>query len=378
MNRRWCSLIIAVYCCLLLTISVHAQTYTIGDTDLTLNIDDTYWYVFTRDNIKNNSELIDFGVTYDYMYDFFMNNKVYVDAILYYEDDTYLELFVRKTSIDDIINLSEYDDSDVRSLAKALADKRGTTNYTVYSSKYKFVRLEYSDQGFYLCEYYTVVNGDNYTFTFQSAIPFSASKYSDVQDVIDSVNFRIDTSLSNKKSGAFGEDLLDAFISGAVLAAIFGGGAFLIKRKKNNEVKVQDIFEPSTKQSVSIKEHESQISCSAAVVSQDNDKLSLSPENEEPGYGYVPRRDIGIHDELAAFIQSSPNPSLPEYDKQSVVNICPNCKNEIPKDSKFCQYCGHKQDFPIKDALFCRECGNKLVEGDSYCNICGAKSEDTK
>lgn len=320
MFRRWSALIIVVCCCLTLVVPAYAQTYTIGDTDLTLNIDDTYWYVFTRDNIKNNPELIDFGVSYDYMYDFFMNNQAYVDAILFYEDDSYIELFVRKKSIDDVINLSEHDDSEVRVLAKKLADKQGASNYSIYTTHYKFVRLEYIDQGFYLCEYYTVVNGENYTFTFQSLEPFSASQYSDIEEVVDGIRFHIDTSLSKNKSSSLAEDLLEAFIRGALVAAILGGGGILVKIIANKKPKHQN-------------ETETYVSTSNISHISDSNKVPTT-------YGSTDGNENGR--------------SLHVDEKtENVAEIAStNAKNY------FCRKCGSKL---LEDALFCTMCGTKVI-----------------
>ena len=101
MKKRFVSVIATVLCCLLiLPMTAYARSYTVGETDLSISIDDTSWYVFTRNNIKNNSELGDLGVTYDYMYDLMHENEIFLDAIVFYEDsDEYLELFLRKRDL---------------------------------------------------------------------------------------------------------------------------------------------------------------------------------------------------------------------------------------------------------------------------------------
>ena len=142
--------IIAMCCLLILPMTVSAGNYTVSGTDLTIKIDDDYWCVFTRDNLKNNPELDELGVSYNDVYTNMMNNKIYIDAILYYESGSYIELFVRKTNIDKIVNLSNYDDDKVLELAEKLADKYNAREYSVYKSKYKFMKLEYTDLGFYI------------------------------------------------------------------------------------------------------------------------------------------------------------------------------------------------------------------------------------
>jgi hypothetical protein len=166
-----------------LPITTYAETYNLGGTDMSISVDDTMWYVFTRDNIKNNSELEELGITYEAMYEILHNNEAYMDAILYYEDGEIVEFFVRKRALDTgIANLSNYKDSEVLELAKELAKKQGASTYSVYENQYKFAKLEYVDSnlGYYICEFVTCVNKDNYTFTFQSTSQFTDEEYAEI------------------------------------------------------------------------------------------------------------------------------------------------------------------------------------------------------
>ena len=224
--------IIAMCCLLILPMTVSAGNYTVSGTDLTIKIDDDYWCVFTRDNLKNNPELDELGVSYNDVYTNMMNNKIYIDAILYYESGSYIELFVRKTNIDKIVNLSNYDDDKVLELAEKLADKYNAREYSVYKSKYKFMKLEYTDLGFYICEYVTVVNGENYTFTFQSSDAYTNSKYNEIETIVDSARFNIDTSLKESGDSSLWADLFEQFIIGALVACAVGGISLLINKKK--------------------------------------------------------------------------------------------------------------------------------------------------
>ena len=180
---------------------------------MSISVDDTVWYVFTRDNIKNNSELDELGISYDAMYDILHNNEAYMDAILYYEDGEYVELFVRKRALDTgIANLSNYKNSEVLELATELAKKQSAEKYSVYESQYKYARLEYIDSGYYLCEFYTVINKDNYTITFQSTSPFTDEEYAEIENIVDSVKFDVDTSIKEKKSKSIAESVVEKFV----------------------------------------------------------------------------------------------------------------------------------------------------------------------
>ena len=202
---------------------------------MSISVDDTVWYVFTRDNIKNNSELEELGITYDTMHDILHNNEAYMDAILYYENGEYTELFVRKRALDTgIANLSNYKDSEVLELAKELAKKQGANTYSVYENQYKFAKLEYVDSnlGYYICEFVTCVNKDNYTFTFQSTSQFTDEEYAEIENIVDSVKFDVDTSIKEKKSSSIAESVIEKTIGGAVIGGVAGAVIAITNKKK--------------------------------------------------------------------------------------------------------------------------------------------------
>lgn len=89
-----------------------ATTFELKNIDMNITIDESEWYVFTPDNILDNPELEDLGLTYEYMYESFQNNQAYLDAVLFfYDSEDYIELFVRRVALEDIRNLTNYDDA---------------------------------------------------------------------------------------------------------------------------------------------------------------------------------------------------------------------------------------------------------------------------
>ena len=235
--KRIIRVLLSVVVCIstLLPITTYAETYYLGGTDLSISVNDTMWYVFTRDNIKNNSELEELGITYEAMYEILYNNEAYMDAILYYENGEYTELFVRKRALDTgIANLSNYKDSEVLELAKELAKKQGANTYSVYENQYKFAKLEYVDSnlGYYICEFVTCVNKDNYTFTFQSTSQFTDEEYAEIENIVDSVKFDIDTSIKEKKSSSIAESVIEKTIGGAVIGGVAGAVIAITNKKK--------------------------------------------------------------------------------------------------------------------------------------------------
>lgn len=236
--RRKIFAIITIIICLvtLIPLSAYAETYQLGGTDMSIRVDDSYWYVFTRDNIKNNSELDELGIPYNKMYDILHDNEAYMDAFFLYEDGEFVEFFVRKRKLDaDIVNLSNYKNSEVLKLAKELANKQGGDTYFVYENQYKFAKIEYIDSklGYYLCEFFTCINGDNYTFTFQSSSQFTDWEYEEINGIIDSIRFDIDSSLKEPKTTSFWDGVIEKAIGGAILGGIASMiGIIVNKRKK--------------------------------------------------------------------------------------------------------------------------------------------------
>ena len=242
--------IITIIICLMLfmPMSVYAEMYYLGGTDMSIRVDDSSWYVFTRDNIKNNSELDELGMSYDEMYDILYDNEAYMDAFLLYEDGEFVELLVRKRKLDaDIVNLSNYKNSEVLKLAKELANKQGGDTYSIYENQYKFAKMEYIDSnfGYYICEFVTVVNNDNYTFTFQSSSQFTDWEYEEIDNIMDSIRFDIDSSLKEPKSTSFWDGVIEKAIGGAILGGIASVIAIIAnkKKKKSNQSDINSFSE---------------------------------------------------------------------------------------------------------------------------------------
>ena len=240
--KRITSIVLSLTLCLLVffPVTAYAKQYDLSGTDLHIHVDDTQWYVFTRENIENNPELEELGISYEKVYDVLYNNYAYMDAILIYEDGTYLEMFVRKKDMDTkVANLSNYDRENVLEFTTELANKVGSTNYSVFESQYKYARLEYADAslGYHVAEYATIVNKDSYTLTFQSKTPFTQEQYNEMDTLARSVTFDVDPSLKEETSTSAGTDIAVRTAIGAVTGGVIGGAVALInkKRKKKNE-----------------------------------------------------------------------------------------------------------------------------------------------
>lgn len=251
MKRRIFILASIILCLLLCSpLSAFAESYSPSDTDITIEFDKSQWYVFTRDNIKDNPELEELGTNYDNAYKALYDNNAYVDALLFYEDGTFIELFVRMKKADTFVaNLSNYDNEEVMKYSKELAKLVNTQTYSVYEALHKYAYMEYEDTSLnqYLLQYTTVVNKDIYSISIQSANPFDDSQKELFRSILDSVTFDVDPSIKEDSSG---NDKDYSFVwKGALKGAVAGGVGGLIvsliaiasKKKKNKVQENNDV-----------------------------------------------------------------------------------------------------------------------------------------
>ena len=248
MKRFICVYLIVILCvATVLPTAASAETYKLGGTDISISVDNSKWYVFTRDNIKDNPELKKLGISYDTIYGILYDNDAYMDAIIFYEDGGYIEMFVRKKPVDaGLVNLSNYKDSEVLDFAKELAKKAGAENYTVYENQYKFARLDYKDNklGYYMCEFITCVNKDNYTVTFQATSQYTQEEYAEIEKIVDSIQFDVDTSI--KEPIRF--NLVRMVLAGAAVGGIAGGIVAIKTKKKKKQNEKMEATTPDIKE----------------------------------------------------------------------------------------------------------------------------------
>ena len=71
---------------LLVPIKKKKKTYKLSDTDITVDLDDEYWVVLTRDNINDEEYLKQYDLTYDFMDSIFKSYNAYLDAFTYWDN----------------------------------------------------------------------------------------------------------------------------------------------------------------------------------------------------------------------------------------------------------------------------------------------------
>lgn len=206
-------------------IMVKAQSFDVPSADMSLDIPDS-WYTFTRDNLDGNTEIEDLGLTIDIMNEIMLENDVYVDAL-----NEELEFLVYIVDTEDIGSLTNYHDFEIEDLGEELVNLNGADTYDIFKNDYKFVRVEYEDSGYYIIDYYTIVDDRAYTFSAQKESKFSDAEKTTVEEIMNSVYFDNFVPTSNDK-----ETVIVAV--GIGLVVVLGVVAIVIaKVKDKNESK---------------------------------------------------------------------------------------------------------------------------------------------
>lgn len=211
--------LLMIFC---LPLVVKADVVDVPSANMSLDLPNS-WYVFTRDNIENNSELEELGLTYDFMNDLFSENDMYIDAF-----DEEVEFIVSIVDIEDVGSLNDYFDSDLNDLGETLQEVAGADSYEIYKNDYKFIYLEYMDAGYYIINYYTVIDNQAYTITIQKETDFTNDEKTTFKSIVDSINFSNYKVTDNNK-----EKII--VVAGIALVVILGIVAVIIAKVKSKE-----------------------------------------------------------------------------------------------------------------------------------------------
>ena len=181
-------------------LSVSAESYAVDGTDMTVELDDTLWYVFTRNNLDGNPELDELELERDAFYTNMVEQDMYMDAIAFWLNGwDWLECLVMKYGDSDFVNMSNYSDEAVLKKGKFMfRSYTADGNSSVYENQYKFFRIEYEDEDIQIVQYLTAVNGEFYSIQFQSPYKFTEQKYELIKEIMDNIRFDVDTSMKEK------------------------------------------------------------------------------------------------------------------------------------------------------------------------------------
>lgn len=62
--------------------------------DFSVDLDDESWHIVTKDNIKGNEDIKELGITEEYMENFMKTYSAYMDSMLMYDEENFVEIAV--------------------------------------------------------------------------------------------------------------------------------------------------------------------------------------------------------------------------------------------------------------------------------------------
>lgn len=231
-KRLFKGLIVLLITVLIIPAITYAKEFSIENTDIKVNLDDTKWYVFTRDNLENNKQLKELGIESSKLKNTMTEGNIYLDSIKFISDNEILELFVMKKPVSKVKNMSNYSDKDLKEIAKAIAKNENTSTYEIYTSDYKYIYTKYSDSGKSIIDYYTVINGYGYTIKLQKDSEFTSSDEKELKEIVNKISFNVNKSL--KEPSRLSPIVKDAII-GAIVGGLAGATYSLVNKSKNKK-----------------------------------------------------------------------------------------------------------------------------------------------
>ncbi len=218
-------------CLLFLPLIVFAKSYTIKDMTVSFDRD---WTVFTRDNIYNNKELTEMGLTSEYMEKLFKDNDIYIDAVIYNKEtptETIEYLFgIKPTDLER--NLHKYTEKDLKELEEELIKEYKVSKHGIYNTgKYKYIYMIYKDNGLNVVDYYTVINGYGYTIKLQKVGDFTQEELNNLKKQVNTISYKADPAY---EKSPYSFDWTSVIIYAAIGAGIGAAVSIVTKKKANS------------------------------------------------------------------------------------------------------------------------------------------------
>lgn len=220
---------------------IEAKEYNVSGTDVSINIDDSKWIVFTRDNLYNNPELDELGLTYQFMNDFMTTNNIYLNAIKLnnFQTKENLEFNIRVNDLSTkVANLHTYPTEEINEFGKEIINsgKINANNFTIYGSEYKYIEIEYIDKGYNVYQFYTVINGRGYNFTAQKENAITFLEKNQIKGMIDTIIFELDSNYEQPTKSFSIKEVIKTAIIGGIIGGLCGlVYAIIYKKKKGNK-----------------------------------------------------------------------------------------------------------------------------------------------
>lgn len=213
--------------------AVLTVSMSVPDTSLGIEYDKQSWRVLTRASLEEELLEEEYGLTQETAKQWMEKNYIYLYGVFDAEGVyPHMEFLVRKSEAVNVTDLSKYSNRDIRALGKELAGDRKDARYDVFETDHKYAFLAYTDSGYIVWEYYTVVNGESYTFTFQKMSDFTQEEITQIQKIMDSAVFTIRTDLGGIKEGG---RRISAFTIVGFALLVFLLWRMLVKNKQNSK-----------------------------------------------------------------------------------------------------------------------------------------------
>ena len=210
----------------------NAQTLELSDINIKLDLDDDF-ITFTRNNLSDNPNLSKFQLTEQNMKSKFIDNDIYVDAIL----DNKLEFILQVTEADleNINNLSYCDKNELKEILNDYKDVTTIKSASIYENKYKFISTNQFSNNYHVLSYYTIVNGNSYKFWIQSREEFTQNEKKYLSNAINSVIFTENEEKKNclLETNSNINKYLFSCIKGAIIGIVSYIMIIFLKKTKN-------------------------------------------------------------------------------------------------------------------------------------------------
>lgn len=234
--------IVCLLVSLFLLTSVNAKTVKIED--FSVDLDDESWHIVTKDNIKGNEDIKELGITEEYMENFMKTYSAYMDSMLMYDEENFVEFAVIAKKSDVKYNMHKYSDKDVKKFGEEMIKISDATDYEVFKSNgYVYIKTKYEDNNYnlYLTDYYTVINGKVFTLKFQQTNEISNEDTKMFDSVVNTVKYDL-----NKEYDKEPKNFLEKVFSGAITGGLCGlliAGILKVFKKKDKNEKVNELKE---------------------------------------------------------------------------------------------------------------------------------------
>lgn len=177
--------------------NIYAGVFEIEDTDISIDVDESQWYVGTRGNY-NNAMLNKLGITSDSLNNFMNNNFIYLYGVPNSNNEQgSTELLLTKKKFDKINNIINITKNDFSKEIKEYFGYGDSAEYEIYENHYRFMNIRYTDSsiGMNIENYSTIVNGYVYSIVLQKQSEISDLDRQKLKEMLDTIEFDIDYSL---------------------------------------------------------------------------------------------------------------------------------------------------------------------------------------